>query len=909
MASSQAEVDLIVNATRTLPQLERDLDRVLNAAQADMSDLDVNAVLRSTQSLNDIERDLDRIIRQAEDDADPVVIQAAMQQRDEIRRLQGDLNAVVTAVNRDGSADALTVLAALNVPDSIADLDDDVRRVVRTVQAVAPDIDIDVDVDKNTVRTLLRTLASTTTAIGGVTAGAAGLSYALGALAPLLASTAVSIENILPASAIATQGILSMVLATTTLKLGMMGVSDAIQDAFDPKTKPEDLEKSLKTLAPEARSFVRELIRLKPAFKDLQLGVQNRLFKDFDEAVRGLGDEVLPRVGKALNQTATTFNKMGIGVAQAAVKLSRDGTLGKALDGATKGLQNLVKVPAQATTAFGQLAAAAAPAFDRVTKAVAKAATKWSDKIDAAFKDGSLEKAIDRAVDAVAQLGRVFGNVFAGLGNIIRAVSTEGDGLFGTLEKVTKGFRDLTANKDVQAGLKALAATSAVLAATVLPLLGEAVKIVGRVLVGLQGPIQEVVTLLGDSLGDVLTSLGPVLVTAGGAFGDLLRALSPLLTLAGDLVASVLPALTPLISGLGDVFRAAAPFVQQVADMLASLFLPVLQQLPDVLAQIVPVFTEFAAEVFPQLTEQLEFAAPAIADLGLQLADLLVAAAPLIVQILELATALSEDLVPIINGTVIGTLTLLVGSLVGLGKLIEDYVIPTLKLWVGVLNGDVFDANTAAGQKVREFADQAKAKIRDLVDTASERFGHYASVARDKFTEAKDSAISAVSDLVNDAIDYLSALPGRAAGAVGDLGHVLFDAGASLINGFVDGIQSKIGSVTSALGNLTSKLPDWKGPAELDARILTPSGELLIEGLIAGIQRAVPRVRAELQGLTGQLPAFGPQLAGVTAPAAAVQPLNVQLFIGDEEFYPRMRVVADGQIQQHERTAAQGVRF
>ncbi|MCX0246406.1 phage tail protein [Streptomyces drozdowiczii] len=903
--ASQAEVDLVVNATRTLPQLERDLDRVLNAAQADMSDLDVNAVLRSTQSLNDIERDLDRIIRQAEDDADPVVIQAAMQQRDEIRRLQGDLNAVVTAVNRDGRADALTVLAALNVPDSIADLDDDVRTVVRTVQAIAPDIDIDVDVDRNLTRNLLAAAGG----VGAITKNVTALSAALGAAAPLIASVATSVQNILPASAVATQGILAVVLATNTLKLGMVGVSDAIKDAFDPGTKPEDLEKSLKTLAPNARSFVRELIGMRDEFKKLQLGVQNRLFKDMDEVVSGLADTVLPQVRAALNSTAVTLNQMGVSASLAAARLSRDGTLGKALKSATTGIRNLSGVPALVVTAFGQLAAAAGPSFDRITKALGQLAADAGTSLSSAFKSGALQDSIEDAIGAVRQLGRVFGNVFGGLGNIIRTVGTEGDGLFGTLERVTGAFEDLTADADVQAGLKALGETAALVSKTVLPLLGEAIKIVGRTLVGLQGPVQEVVTLLGDALGEALTALGPVLVSAGRAFGDLLRALGPFITLAGTLVANLLPALNPLLSGLGDIFQAAAPFIQEVATVLSSLFLPVIQQLPGILEQIVPVFTDFAATVLPQLTEQLEFAAPTLADLGLQIADLAVAVAPLVVQILQLATVMAEQLVPIINGTVMGTLVLLTGALTGLGQLVEDYLIPTMGLFVSFLNGDVFDATTSAGQTVRKFRDDARTAIGDFVDSAQERFARYAQAAQDKFNEAKSSAIDAVTDMISQALTYLGDLPGRARGALGDLGHVLFDAGASLISGFIDGIQSKIGAVTSTLSNLTSKLPDWKGPAELDARILAPSGELLIDGLIAGIQRAVPRVRSELQGLTGQLPGFGPQLAGVTAPAATAFAPVVHVSIGNEAVDQYVTVRSEQVYDQRARTAAQGTRF
>lgn len=907
--ASQAEVDLVVNATRTLPRLERDLDRVLTAAQADMSDLDVNAVLRSTQSLNDIERDLDRIIRQADDDADPVVIQAAIRQRDEIRRLQADLNTVVTAVNRDGMVDDLTAQVALNVPRAIADLDDDVRDVVRAVNAIAPDVEIDIEADRDGIRMLLRSMGGLTRAVGGVTGGVAGLSYALGSIAPLLASTAVSIENILPASAIATQGILSVVLATATLKLGMMGVGEAIKDAFDPGTKPEDLEKSLKTLAPNARKFVRELIGMKGEFKELQLSVQNRLFKDFDQVVKGLGDTVLPRVGKALEQTASVFNKMGIGVAQAAVKLSRDGTLGKALDGAVKGLTNLTKIPGQATTAFGQLAAAAAPAFDRVTKAVANVATRWSDQLDKAFKSGALEDAINDAVDAVAQLGRVFGNIFKGIGNIINAVKVEGDGLFGTLERVTQAFEDLTADKDVQAGLKALAETAALVSKTALPLLGDAIKIVGRVLVQLQEPVREVVTVLGDALSGVLKALGPVLVTAGAAIGELLKALAPVVTLVGTLVANALPALTPLLAGLGEIFRQAAPLVQEVATVLSSLFLPVIQQLPDIMAQLVPVFTEFAEEVFPQLTEQLEFAAPMLADLGLQIADLAVAVAPLVVQILELATVFLSQLIPVINGTVMGTLALLAGALTGLGELVENYVIPAMGLFIGVLNGDVFDATTNAGQTVRKFRDDARAAIGDFVDSAQERFGRYAQAAKDKFNEAKDGAVNAVTDMISQALNYLGDLPGRARAALGDLGHVLYDAGASLISGLIDGITDKLGSLKSTLGNVTSLIPDWKGPSDVDAKLLTPNGELIMQGLIDGFRNALPAVRDELSGLTGAIPAMA-------APSAVGAPLSydtgaptVYVTIGNEavDQYVTTRV-AQAQ-DDNRRLTAQGVRL
>lgn len=905
--ASQAEVDLIVNATRTLPQLERDLDRVLTAAQDDMSDLDVNAVLRSTQSLNDMERDLDRIIRQATDDADPVAIQAALRQRDALRDLQSDLNAVVTAVNEDGSADALTVLAALNVPDSLADLHDDVVDVVRLVQATAPKVEIEAELDKD--RHILRGALTAAGGIGKLTASVVLLSAALGSVAPLIAGVVTSVQNILPASAVATTGIVALALSVGTLKLGMQGVSDAITDAFDPDTKAEDLDKALKNLAPSARKFVKEVAGMKKEFKELRMGVQERLFKNFDEVVRGLGDEVMPKVQKALNATAVVFNKMAIGVAQAAVKLSREGVLGKALDGATKGLKNLTGVPGQLTTSFGLLAAAAAPAFDRVTKAVARLSTSIVDKLSRSFESGGLEKAINKSLDAVNQLGRIFGNVFKGIGNIIKAVSVEGDGLFGTLERVTKAFRDVTANTDVQAGLKALAETASLVSKTVLPLLGDALKIVGRVLVSLSKPVQSIVSLLGNQLGNILDALGPVLESLAGAFGKLLIALAPIISLAGQLITAILPILVPQFEAFGQVFEALTPFVNELATTIGLILLPVIGELPGMLDQVLPLFVQFAQEVMPQLTDTLRDVAPAFTDLGVQLAAVLVAATPLIITLLELSLAITGKLAPVISGILIGVLASLSEALAGVAWVVSNVLIPAVRVIVGAFKGDLFDSTSAASKILNDFGGTISRVMSSAASTARTYLGQFAATARTKATDAKNWFMDGVNDLVDRAVARLRALPGLMIGALGNLGNLLYKAGADLIGGLVNGIQSKIGSVTSTLSNLTSKLPDWKGPAEVDARILTPSGELLIDGLIAGIQRAAPRVRAELQGLTGQLPEFGPQLAGVSAPAAAAFSPVVHVSIGNEAVDQYVTVRSEQVYDQRARIAAQGVRF
>jgi hypothetical protein len=113
-------------------------------------------------------------------------------------------------------------------------------------------------------------------------------------------------------------------------------------------------------------------------------------------------------------------------------------------------------------------------------------------------------------------------------------------------------------------------------------------------------------------------------------------------------------------------------------------------------------------------------------------------------------------------------------------------------------------------------------------------------------------------------------LPGQIMYALGDLGVTLWNAGTRLIGGLINGIRAKLGELRSYLSDITDMLPDWKGPADVDATILTPSGELLIQGLMGGVARQIPNLRAQLRGLTSEIGATPMSLGGAgLAPVGA----------------------------------------
>lgn len=118
-----------------------------------------------------------------------------------------------------------------------------------------------------------------------------------------------------------------------------------------------------------------------------------------------------------------------------------------------------------------------------------------------------------------------------------------------------------------------------------------------------------------------------------------------------------------------------------------------------------------------------------------------------------------------------------------------------------------------------------------------------------------DSIRSGVVSKTQALIGFVRSIPGRIRSALGNLGGLLRGAAGQVIQGFIDGLWAGFDRVRSTLSNLTSFLPDWKGPRRVDENILRPSGDMVAGGFEQGfVDRFTGRTRAVLGDLTTQLP-------------------------------------------------------
>lgn len=706
-------------------------------------------------------------------------------------------------------------------------------------------------------------LAALGRAAGGA-AGSIGMASAqIGAAVPVAAALAATLANLAPAAGLAATGLIAAGLAGTALKVGMTGVGDAVKAALDP-ANPEALAEALKKLSPNAREFVGAIQEMQPALAGIKTAVQDALFEGMDKSLTKAARSTLPLFKTGLTEAASALNGMGREVLATATQLADNGTLGKALGSATKGLGNLRALPATIVQGLVQVGAAAGPAFERLTMAAGRGLEGVSRAMTKSFESGGMERAIDQAVDLFGQLWDVAKNVGQVIGNVFKAAQSGGGGLIGVLKTVTGEIAKITAGPEVQAGLKALFTTMGQLATTAAPLLGMALKAIGGVLTALGPPAQTLIKALGDGLRPIIQALGPVLAAAATAVGQLVVAFAPLLPVIGQLIAGLLPALTPFITKLGEIFTQLAPVVQQVADILSASLAPILAELPGLAQPLADLMGEMSLTLLPLLADLLVQLAPSFVQLGAAFGQVLAAVAPLIAVLAQLAAEGLARLVPILT-PVITKVAELTALLVGqFARFLTGVVVPAIQSVSRLLQGDFSGAWQAAERSVRTAAIMIMQGVTALASNIVAAIRPLGGRLKAAASAAFDAFRAAVVERSNAAVAFVRSIPGRMLSALGNLGGLLRGAGISVMQGFIAGVQSMIGPLTNLLGSISSLIPKVKGPPAADAVMLEPAGRLIMGGLIRGIEWGTPKLVDTLKGvgrrISGEMDGIGRRL-------------------------------------------------
>lgn len=234
---------------------------------------------------------------------------------------------------------------------------------------------------------------------------------------------------------------------------------------------------------------------------------------------------------------------------------------------------------------------------------------------------------------------------------------------------------------------------------------------------------------------------------------------------------------------LANATRTNSALWEDAQASLGEALLPALTELA-VLArdELIPVLEDVIAEVGPQLGEAFAEAAPAIGDL-------LIALAPLIP---ELVTLVTEALPPMVD---------LLTALAPLWVDNADQTALMLTALTGLL--DLIQGDTSIedlGKKMFDTSETFRGFLFVIGETVA---GFMNGVAQLKAGAAEIAVGIAVK--IQEAINWIQSLPGRAQRALGNLGGTLRGAGQALIDGFIRGINDMIGRA----GDAAAGVVDW----------------------------------------------------------------------------------------------------
>lgn len=482
-----------------------------------------------------------------------------------------------------------------------------------------------------------------------------------------------------------------------------------------------------------------------------------------------------------------------------------------------------------------------------------------------AFDPGFFQSVVD-AIRGLVTNGLNF--LANNIGNILQTVMAMRAAVFDAIIKLVMGIAEALPAIIPQL-ITAVVGLVTTMVSTLVTLIPKLVEAAGLLVNGLvdgivtalptiiQGAVQIVTSLLTG-----IVTLLPVIIQAGlrliqGLVEGIITAIpqiqlaliqilpelmSAVLTMLPSIMTLGIDILKAIVQGIGDTLPTLVETVKTqvipaLIDTLKNEGPKLLEQGAEVVKQILQGMTDSASiildvittQIIPAITSMLE-ENPEFLETGVSILTTLLQG--MIENIESITTFITETLIPQFVAMIEANLPTIIDAGITILKALLDGIIKvTPELTVMVIT-KVIPAITVALYKALPEITSIGYQLMIALGKALIEKG----VERGK--NAMESVKSAISGFFSSAGDWLA------------------DAGRKIIDGLVNGLQAGFGRVRSKLNELTDMLPDWKGPAEVDRKILRESGQLVMEGFGLGIDDQRAAIKKIMRSITDDLPGF-----------------------------------------------------
>jgi phage-related protein len=734
-------------------------------------------------------------------------------------------------------------------------------------------------------------IAQVGTLLSGLGVGALGGQVAIGGVIAL----AGAVGNLAGALAVipAAGGAATAVLGT--LAIGLQGVGDALTE-----DKPEKYAKALEKLAPAAREFVVAVRELAPEAERIQRALQDQLFADLADEIEPLANSLLPLLERRLGDISQELNESALTFTRFVREARSISALERVLGNTTTATSILNSAMQPLLESLRDITEVGSDFLPILASELAVAAQRFGAFVSDAAESGALREFIQNGIDSLKDFLGILGNVGKIFGAVFRAGSEAGTGLLDIIRDLTGEIAGALSTAEGQNSIRNLLQAASDAGKALLPLLGSVAQLIADEvaprLVDVGETVIPGIIRVIDGLGDALEIAGPGIVRFADGFADLLTILVDkgvlvnLGALAGILgtelgqaleeiapklaellntglreitkfLPRLIPAITDFAVALGDLLIAAIPLVGVLAEIAASVGLPVLQRVAEKLTPIVIKLADGIAEhllpVLPDLTDALidlvDELAPVVDELADGLIEVIKDLAPLLPDFVRSFIDLAKALEPIAK-----LITAVAGGFAIWMKGLTDFIelVPGLKegLGAGGLFGfinDLINPISTLSSAVDNFNKAFRTMAGESIDgehTFKDSLGSIAGESRltleelerrfrDGFQTLKDIVTPGVTILADV---FLSTLGGMRDGATNIFGEIL-------------------ASVTDHFGRMDQKVADEAFAMTESANLAMNSIKSILTGGFASADQITESGIHRIAETLGELPGLADQ--------------------------------------------------
>lgn len=352
---------------------------------------------------------------------------------------------------------------------------------------------------------------------------------------------------------------------------------------------------------------------------------------------------------------------------------------------------------------------------------------------------------------------------------------------------------------------------------------------------GLSGPIAAVTGLFGAAgLGGALSGLSGLL----SKFGGVLSGLGGPITLVIGALAGLIATSPQLRSEFGEMLKNVFVSLQQAFQMLQPSIQTLMTALSQLAAAVMPVITNLVGQIIPLLT-------PIISTL-------VGALVPAIQGILTVVTTVVQALVPIIQGlapVVTSALTGIASVVQGLAPIVS-VVISAI---VGFISSTLLPTIQAMPPFIQGIIGGITMVVRGIVNAIQVVINLVTGLINVNWSQAWNGFSQIVHGVVQDVLGFLGGIGSAIIGIFAGAGTWLWNAGASIINGLLNGLKAAFGRVKSFVSGIGDWIVKHKGPLSYDKVMLKPAGQAIMQGFDKSLKAGWKDVQKTVNGMNAQI--------------------------------------------------------